>query len=105
MIGNDDEGIDVNESLWRRGSLLDWCATLRESSTGMSDPLPPGEPEQVRAYMQRRLAKWREPSDEWDTLVRRLVEHFLREYHAGPAAEEEVDLDLADRLLRDAVSG
>jgi hypothetical protein len=80
-----DAGFDWNESLHQRGTLLDWCQALKSSHEGSGDRLAELEIAEVRKYMRGKLDRWRTPSSHWDRMVRSLVEHALRAYHApGP---------------------
>lgn len=67
------------EEMFQCGELLEHCQALRDSATGMGDPLR--HPEWIRNYIRARLDKWREPTDEWDGHVRALCGYALANYH------------------------
>jgi len=73
-----------DEAFFRRGTLLDHCAALRASATGMADPL--SDHAEVAAYVARRLSAWKDPGDAWDFAVFTLCKITLREYAAPPWA-------------------
>lgn len=71
------------DDMFQGGELLEHCQALRDSATGMGDRLR--HPEWIRKYICERLAKWREPTDEWDGHVRALCVYALTNYHSAEA--------------------